>query len=51
MHEGEVDESLEGAPAAAGGALWQLDGSDCPFRTVVRERYGEIDCEAQDQSS
>ena len=48
MHEGEVDESLQGAPAAAGGALLHLDWSDCPLRTVVGERHREVDREAQD---
>ena len=35
VHEREVGESLEGAPATAGGALLYLDWSDCSFRTIV----------------
>lgn len=48
VHEGEVDESLEGAPVAAGGALLHLDRSDGALGAIVRKRYVEIDREAQD---
>ena len=36
VHDREVDESLEGAPATAGGALLHLDWSDRAFGAVVR---------------
>jgi hypothetical protein len=48
VHDCEVDESLEGAPGATGGALLHLDWSDRAFGAVVRERHREIDGEAQD---
>ena len=35
LHDGEVDESLQGAPGAAGGALLDFDGPDGPFGFVV----------------
>jgi hypothetical protein len=46
VHEGEVNESLQGAPAAAGGALLHLDGSDRALGAIARKRYGEVDGEA-----
>ena len=37
--DGEVDEPLQGAPAAAGCALLDLDWADRAFGCVVGERY------------
>ena len=35
--DGEVGQSLQGAPAAPGGALLDLDRADVSFRQVVRQ--------------
>jgi hypothetical protein len=37
LHDREVDQSLQGAPGAAGGALLDLDGPDGSFGFVVGE--------------
>ena len=37
LDEREVGESFDGAPAASGAALLDLDGPDCPFGFVVGE--------------
>ncbi len=39
LDDGEVDESLQGAPGASGGALLDFDGPDGPFGFVVREGH------------
>ena len=43
--DGEVGQSLQGAPAAPGGALLDLDRADVSFRQVVRPGHGKIDHE------
>jgi hypothetical protein len=35
LHDGEVGQSLQGAPATAGGPLLDFDGSDVSFCLVV----------------
>jgi hypothetical protein len=48
VHDGEVGESLQGAPAAAGGALLDLDGPYRSLGDVVGKRCGEIGRETKD---
>jgi hypothetical protein len=48
LDDGEVGEALQGAPAAAGGALLDLDGPARALRFIVRERHREIRGKPQD---
>ena len=48
--DGEVGQSLQGAPAAPGGALLDLDRADVSFRQVVRPGHGKIDHEPWNHS-
>lgn len=48
LDDGEVGDAVEGAPAAAGGALLDLGRADVAFTLVVREGHGKIDHEPQD---
>lgn len=45
---GEVGESLEGSPAAAGGALLDFDRAYGSFRCVIGEWDGQVSGEPQD---
>src|SRR5271156_3216015 len=44
----EVGEPFEGAPAAAGSALLDLDGADVAFGLVAGESDGQVGGEPQD---
>ena len=44
----EVDQALERAPAASGGALLDLDGSDGALGLIVRIWNRQVDGEAQE---
>jgi len=46
--DSEVDQALERAPAASGGALLDLDGSDGALGLIVRIWNRQVDGEAQE---
>ena len=48
LDDGEVGQSLQGSPAAAGCSLLDLDGSDLALGHVVGEGDGQVGGEPQD---